>query len=390
MDRKVLGWLPIAVLLCIWAAAADVFADAYESSQGGVDTSSFLTAADLAGYVQGPGSSTDNRIARWDGAGGDTLQDSAWSITDAGDLLGASEGQKVTIGSGSSGLYVPDASTVQLSDGVYSYSLKGSGRAYVDAASFGIEGGLIFYNSAPADTRYSIIYPWGATDGRLYVSAGDDSDWGGIDALFFGLGNKDAFSDSEVFISSKASTARTALFSQSNAESLTDGLFFEIGETTDETRIGSSDTDYDPVYLANYDTDVGIFARTETTLLNESGATLGIKSASEELTALSGSSASTTNLVPAGCRILFVTTRVTTTITGATTFDVGDGSDVDRYGAGIALTAGTTTDETDATADPMSWSASAQDVTLTKNGSNFSGGAVRVVAFYLDPSPPGS
>ena len=112
--------------------------------------------------------------------------------------------------------------------------------------------------------------------------------------------------------------------------------------------------------------------------------------AEQELTGLSGASVATTNLVPAGGRILGVTIRVTTTITGATSIDIGDGADVDRYGAGIALTAGTTTDHGDATADPMSWSAAAQDVTLTANGSSFTAGAVRVVAIYVGTEPPGS
>ena len=123
-------------------------------------------------------------------------------------------------------------------------------------------------------------------------------------------------------------------------------------------------------------------------MCEQSGAYLHIQTSEELLSGLSGASASTTNLVPAGSRILHITCRVTTTITGATSFDVGDGSDVDRYGAAIALTSGTTTGHADYTADPESFNTAAQDVTLTANGSNFTAGAVRVVAIYQNVSAP--
>jgi len=48
------------------------------TSSGWVD----LTAATGSGDVSGPGSGTDNAIARWDGTGGDTLQDSGITIDD--------------------------------------------------------------------------------------------------------------------------------------------------------------------------------------------------------------------------------------------------------------------------------------------------------------------
>lgn len=49
-----------------------------------------------SGDVSGPVSSTDNAIARWDGTGGDTLQDSALAIDDSGNLTGAAS---ITVGS---------------------------------------------------------------------------------------------------------------------------------------------------------------------------------------------------------------------------------------------------------------------------------------------------
>lgn len=98
--------------------------------------------------------------------------------------------------------------------------------------------------------------------------------------------------------------------------------------------------------------------------------------------ALSGATHTYSNFFPAGVRILGVTIAVRTTVTGATSFDVGDGSDVDRWGATIGLSSGTKTDETDWTADPASWSSSAVSVVLTANGSNFSGGNVVIFGAY--------
>lgn len=44
-----------------------------------------------SGDVSGPGSSTDNALARWDGTGGDTLQDSTVIVSDAGEMTNASQ-----------------------------------------------------------------------------------------------------------------------------------------------------------------------------------------------------------------------------------------------------------------------------------------------------------
>lgn len=106
--------------------------------------------------------------------------------------------------------------------------------------------------------------------------------------------------------------------------------------------------------------------------------------ASTELTGLSGATVTATNLIPAGSFITGVTIRVTTTITGATTFDIGDGTDVDRWGAAILLPAGTTTSIADFTADGFGQFVAANNVVLTANGANFTAGAVRVTVHYVN------
>jgi hypothetical protein len=109
------------------------------------------------------------------------------------------------------------------------------------------------------------------------------------------------------------------------------------------------------------------------------------------LSGLSGATATATGIIPAGAQLLGVTVRVTTAITGATSFSIGDGSGVDLWGASIAVALNTITTSANYTANPTgTWSAAARNVVLTANGGSFTGGAVRVVAHYATLSGPES
>ncbi len=122
-----------------------------------------------------------------------------------------------------------------------------------------------------------------------------------------------------------------------------------------------------------------------------SGAVSTVQHAEALLSGLTGATATAASLIPAGALILGVSVRVNTLITGATSFDIGDGSDVSRWGATIAVAATTTSDPTDFTENTVSWQgAAAGDVVLTANGSNFTAGAVRVVVTYISLSAPTS
>lgn len=119
------------------------------------------------------------------------------------------------------------------------------------------------------------------------------------------------------------------------------------------------------------------------TVTGANGETSAIKHASVEVTGMSGATVTASSLIPADAIVMGVTVRVTTTITGATTFTIGDGTDADAWGAGIALTSGTTTAPGDfVAAVPVIYSA-ANDVVLTATGSNFSAGAVRITVHYM-------
>jgi hypothetical protein len=111
---------------------------------------------------------------------------------------------------------------------------------------------------------------------------------------------------------------------------------------------------------------------------------LTIKTKAVTLSALSGASvATTTGLIPDGAVLVGLTTRVSTAITGATGYDIGDGTDADRWGANIGFALNTSSDNTNWTAGTIECFTAAQEVTLTAVGSNFTGGAVVIVAHYL-------
>jgi len=110
------------------------------------------------------------------------------------------------------------------------------------------------------------------------------------------------------------------------------------------------------------------------------GVSAGIAFASATLTGLSGASVTEAGLVPAGAILLGVAVEVTVEITGATSFDVGDGSTVNAYGDALALTVGTK----NAGAISPAALAAAGDVVLTANGSNFTAGEVVVTAAWID------
>jgi hypothetical protein len=137
-------------------------------------------------------------------------------------------------------------------------------------------------------------------------------------------------------------------------------------------------------------TDVQMAGNTRISGDAQNGQEVAIKGAHTLISGLSGATANVTNALPAGSVIIAVVARVTTTITGATTWDLGDGTDVDRFGAAIVLAAGTTVDTTDWTITTPPVYTAVTDLVLTANGSNFTAGAVRFGVYYIQPTVPGS
>lgn len=110
---------------------------------------------------------------------------------------------------------------------------------------------------------------------------------------------------------------------------------------------------------------------------------VAIATANATATAMTGATITLTNLIPKGAVVVGVTCKVTTLITGATSFDIGTAADPDRFGAGIAVALGTTSDNTNWTAGTIECFTAATSIILTAVGGNFTAGAVYVSVQYL-------
>ena len=103
-----------------------------------------------------------------------------------------------------------------------------------------------------------------------------------------------------------------------------------------------------------------------------------------------GAAETATGAIPAGAQVLAVVGIVTELLTGVTTdFDVGDGTDVDRWAAAVLKAKGSKWGQADATADPVgTWAAAARDVVLTADAGTFTTGEVRIEVYYTDVVAP--
>jgi hypothetical protein len=106
-------------------------------------------------------------------------------------------------------------------------------------------------------------------------------------------------------------------------------------------------------------------------------------------------SGTATGLIPAGAMVVGVTTYVFGTAIsggGATGYEVGDGTDVDRWGSIVGLAIGTDSDPRDFTDNTLSFNTglSAADVVLTGIGGTPTAGTVRVVVTYMSLTAPTS
>jgi hypothetical protein len=105
----------------------------------------------------------------------------------------------------------------------------------------------------------------------------------------------------------------------------------------------------------------------------------------QTLTAMSGATVSATSIIPANSILLGVTTRVITAITGCTSINIGISGDADAFGAGTAITAGSTTNIADHTVTAPVYYGSAASVVIAAvgGGASFTAGAIRVTAHYI-------
>jgi hypothetical protein len=100
---------------------------------------------------------------------------------------------------------------------------------------------------------------------------------------------------------------------------------------------------------------------------------------STPLTGFTGATRIATALIPANCIVIGVSCRVITAITGATSFDIGDGTTANLFADDVAVALGTTSN---LVITPRVYSA-ATNVVCTANGGNFTAGAVRLTVHYM-------
>lgn len=99
---------------------------------------------------------------------------------------------------------------------------------------------------------------------------------------------------------------------------------------------------------------------------------------------LSGQTATLAGLIPAGVLLLGITTSVLSLPGGPTGYDVGDGVDVDRWGASIGTAIGTDSDITDYTSTALTYFPTGSDVVITSDGIDFTNsGNIRVAVHYM-------
>ena len=112
-----------------------------------------------------------------------------------------------------------------------------------------------------------------------------------------------------------------------------------------------------------------------------------------ELTAMTGATITWTDGIPSGgVIVLGVTARVTTKITGATTFDVGIGGSTDLFIDGMAValnTLGNIQESGAAFTTPLIYQADI-DIIVTAQGGNFTAGALKLSVHYIYLGSPAS
>jgi hypothetical protein len=120
-------------------------------------------------------------------------------------------------------------------------------------------------------------------------------------------------------------------------------------------------------------------------VVTANGAGTGITVVDELLT-VSGASTTSTISFPNRSIIQAASVRVVTAVTGATSFDCGITGELNKFGGSLGIAAGSTNV---GVIGPTAVYANTP-VILTANGSNFTGGEVRVALHYVTASAPSS
>ena len=113
------------------------------------------------------------------------------------------------------------------------------------------------------------------------------------------------------------------------------------------------------------------------------GATIQFGVIETLVSGMSGASVMRRRQIPANCIVFAVGAHVVTTITGATSYEVGVFGTLNQFGSGLSLLAGSSNF---GLIGPTAFYA-ATTLILTAAGSNFTGGAVRLSIHYMLADP---
>ncbi|MFN3616221.1 MAG: DUF2793 domain-containing protein, partial [Rubrimonas sp.] len=116
------------------------------------------------------------------------------------------------------------------------------------------------------------------------------------------------------------------------------------------------------------------------------GGAVGWAVAEAELGPLAGASVAAAGLIPDGAVVHAVASRTVAAITGAASYRVGDGVNVDRFGSGLGVAAGSTNRGVIA---PTAYYGPT-DVVVDAQAGVFTGGRVRVSVLYVAVVIPGA
>ena len=115
---------------------------------------------------------------------------------------------------------------------------------------------------------------------------------------------------------------------------------------------------------------------------------MGFRTVETLLSATPGATATAVGLIPSGSFIFGVTARVNTTVTGASSFNIGDGQDQNAWGTNVLAASGTTTSSNNFSITAPAFYQLTTPVVLTANGGNFTAGAVRLAVHLIQLSGP--
>lgn len=254
------------------------------------------------------------------------------------------------------------------------WSTSGTGFG-VNAAS-GFVGNLLdlqLNGSARAAINYN---------GRVYAGTGDGtggfSGIGEATAIIFRAGGIEIYNSA-----SRIGYISSSTFSLGSAYSLSWGSGIDPTGTRDTFMFRDA---ANTVALRN-----GTNAQTQNWYDTYASSTdyhrVAIKTARATLASVSGATVTATGIIPDGAVVVGVTTKVTVSLGtggGTTGYNVGDGSDADRWGAITGTAAGTSSDNTNWTAGTIQAFTSASDIVITAVGGNFNGtGTIYVSVQYL-------